>query len=83
MIHRFACPCCGSLTLSEAPPGTFAVCPVCYWEDDAAQFRDPSLSGGANPVSLSVAKKNFAAFGAIAEQFRDRVRRPTRDELRC
>ena len=78
---RFACPCCGALTLAEAPPGTFAVCPVCYWEDDDVQFRDPSFTGGANPVSLHVARTNYTRFGAIAEKFRDVVRRPTNDEI--
>ena len=34
---RFACPCCGYLTLSEEPPGTYEVCPVCDWGDDDAQ----------------------------------------------
>ncbi len=37
---RYACPCCGYLTLTEKPPGTFAICPVCFWEDDEVQFKD-------------------------------------------
>ncbi len=27
--RRFACPCCGYLTLDEAPTGTYAICTVC------------------------------------------------------
>src|SRR5436853_4534948 len=34
------CVCCGFPTLTEPPPRTFKVCPVCFWEDDYAQFRD-------------------------------------------
>ena len=29
MATRYACPCCGYLTLPEEPPGTFDICPVC------------------------------------------------------
>jgi hypothetical protein len=66
--------------LLEKPPGTFAVCPVCFWEDDEAQFRNPTYTGGANQVSLAEAQKNFVEYGAIAREFRDRVRPPTPDE---
>jgi hypothetical protein len=77
----FACPCCGYPTLSEKPPGTFAVCPVCFWEDDDAQFRDPAFAGGANSVSLNDARRNFAAYGASAEDLRTKVRAPTDEEV--
>lgn len=82
MSHdRFACPCCSFLTLSAPPPGTFELCPVCYWEDDDVQFRSPGMSGGANRESLDTAKKNFAAFGASAETDRAAVRAPNADEI--
>jgi hypothetical protein len=77
---RYACPCCGYGTLQEQPPGTFAICPVCFWEDDDVQFRDPSYDGGANAVSLVDARANFERFGAIAEVYRDQVRPPTPEE---
>ncbi len=47
------------MTLTEEPPGTFEVCPVCGWEDDDAQARDPDFAGGANRVSLREARANF------------------------
>ena len=77
---RYACPCCGHLTLTEKPPGTFAICPVCFWEDDEVQFKNPMSAGGANQVSLVEARKNFREFGAIAEEFREQVRAPTPEE---
>jgi hypothetical protein len=43
---RFACPYCGSLTLDEEPPGTYAICPVRFWEDDLVQFQNPDYEGG-------------------------------------
>ena len=77
---RYACACCSHLTLSE-PPGSFAICSVCYWEDDEPQRRDPSLAAGANQESLIEARKNFTAFGKSSAQFRDAVRKPTADEM--
>ncbi len=78
--NRYACPCCGYLTLTEAPPGTFAICPVCFWEDDNVQFDDPSYEGGANRISLIEARRNFMKFGARSEAHRHLVRGPTDDE---
>lgn len=31
-------------------PGSYEICPVCFWEDDRVQFRWPAMSGGANKV---------------------------------
>ncbi len=62
-MTKFACLCCGSLTLSEEPPGTFEICAVCDWEDDAVQARDPTRRGGANEVSLREARENFKRHG--------------------
>ncbi|MCJ7836795.1 hydrolase [Cuneatibacter sp. NSJ-177] len=56
---KYKCPCCGSLSLSEPPPGTFEICPICGWEDDEVQFNDPDYEGGANRLSLNQAKKVF------------------------
>ncbi|MEM7049124.1 MAG: CPCC family cysteine-rich protein [Acidobacteriota bacterium] len=77
---RFACPCCGFLTLVEEPPGTYALCPVCFWEDDAVQFRNPEYEGGANKVSLAQARRNYARFGASEPQFLIHVRPPLPEE---
>ncbi|MEG0072477.1 MAG: CPCC family cysteine-rich protein [Raoultibacter sp.] len=77
---KYPCPCCGNATLSEEPPGTFAICPVCYWEDDALQFDDPLLEGGANAVSLDRARENFKAFGACDRGCVEYVRPPLEGE---
>ena len=76
----FPCPCCNCLTISEQPPGTFKICPVCHWEDDAAQFEDLDLRGGANDVSLKDARKNYQQFGTSDERFTNDVREATPDE---
>ena len=80
MPDRFPCPCCGFLTLSEKPPGTFVICPVCAWEDDNVQYDDPCYEGGANRVSLNEAKSNYLLFGARSRKDVLRVRPPNGDE---
>ena len=45
--------------MDEQPPGTFQICPVCGWEDDNAQFDDPTLRGGANELSILEHRSRF------------------------
>lgn len=78
----FPCPCCGYLTMGEEPPGTFEICPVCFWEDDNVQFEDPNYVGGANSVSLNQARENFKLFGAVSKEFVKQVRKPLPQEIR-
>lgn len=49
MLHP--CPACGFAVFDE-PPGSYDVCPICDWEDDAVQLRYPAMRGGANGESL-------------------------------
>ena len=79
--QRFACPCCGYYTLDEEPPGTFAICPVCVWEDDSVQFQDHDYVSGANKVSLTQAQQNFQKFGASEERLLAIARPPQPDEM--
>ncbi|WP_442944423.1 CPCC family cysteine-rich protein [Nostoc sp.] len=27
----YPCPCCGYKTLNIKPPGTYLICPICFW----------------------------------------------------
>ena len=78
----YKCPCCGYYTIGEKPPGTYEICPVCFWEDDHVQFNDPNYSGGANELSLNASRKNFKQFGASEKRFISNVRPPEEDELK-
>jgi hypothetical protein len=78
---RFACPCCGYLTLGTVPPGSYEICAVCYWEDDQVQFRDPEYRGGANEVCLREARENYRRLGAIDEHSLGLVRKARPDEV--
>ena len=78
----YTCPCCGYQTLPEPPPGTYNLCPICFWEDDGVQFRDPDYEGGANGPSLRQAQSNFAGYGACDEHGRRFVRPPRPGDVR-
>ena len=54
----FPCPCCGFQVFDE-PPGSYVICMVCGWEDDAVQLANPYTRGGANSNSLAEAQENF------------------------
>jgi hypothetical protein len=83
MKKKFQCPCCGYYTLDENPPGTYQICPVCFWEDDQIDFyNDIDLNGGANKVSLREARNNYTLFGATEQRFLINVRKPLDSEKR-
>jgi hypothetical protein len=80
-IEGWPCPCCGNLTFGEPPgSGSYDICPVCFWEDDPVQFKDPGYAGGANVVSLNEARQNFREYGASERRFIKNVRAPTPEE---
>ncbi len=68
-MKKFKCSCCNNFTLESKPPGTFEICPVCYWEDDNVQFEDPDYEGGANEVSLNRARENYIKTGVSSEKY--------------
>ena len=77
----YPCPCCGYLTMEQPPPGSYDICPGCYWEDDPAQCADEEYAGGANAVCLREARENVARFGAVEPHFKDMVRPPLPSEI--
>ncbi|MGO9112146.1 MAG: CPCC family cysteine-rich protein [Thermoguttaceae bacterium] len=81
-MNKFACPCCGYKTLDEKPPGTYDICPVCFWEDDQIQYVDPDYEGGANVVSLRQAQRSFFEFGVSDLRFKENIRAPQSGEER-
>ena len=73
-LSAYPCPCCGYLIFDE-PPGSYAICPICFWEDDAGQLAHPD-AGGANTVSLRLAQRNYRECGACEARFAHLVRTP-------
>lgn len=80
-MKKYKCVCCGYYTMESEPPGTFEICPVCFWEDDNVQFDDPEYEGGANGISLNKARENYKKTGAISEKYLKNVRQPYKDEI--
>lgn len=78
---KYQCPCCGYFTYEEEPSGSGYICPVCFWEDDKLQQKDPTFAGGANRVSLEQARINFKSFGACEKDFVAKVREPRPEEI--
>jgi hypothetical protein len=70
----FPCPCCGYRTLPSASPSD-EICPVCFWQDDFVDNQDTDVLG-PNHVTLSVARENYARWGASEERWREHVRPP-------
>lgn len=75
----YPCPCCGHLVFGK-PPGSYEICDVCFWEDDAIQVRWPGWSGGANSPSLIDAQRAYAELGAMEFRFTGLVRAATAAE---
>jgi hypothetical protein len=76
---EYPCPCCGHRTF-DRPPGSYDICPVCFWEDDDLQLRWPDLPGGANSLSLVDAQRANAEMGAMEYRFTGIVRSAAPDE---
>lgn len=76
LTERARCMCCGFLTLGS--PDSFALCPVCWWQDDGQDDEDADVVRGSvnGSLSLSLARANYARCGAADDQFVAHVRRP-------
>ncbi|MBQ8536569.1 MAG: hypothetical protein IJ461_04105 [Clostridia bacterium] len=53
MKETNSCPVCGSNC------GIYDICGKCGWENDPVQRENPSLSGGANYMSLDEARAAY------------------------
>lgn len=78
---KYQCPCCGFYTFEKPVNGSFDICEVCFWEDDAIQLADEDYSGGANRVSLRQARENYLQYGACEIDMVPYTRKPNEDEL--
>ena len=78
----YPCPCCGYMVFG-GPPGSYEICPICFWEDDAVELEfATSEIGGANALPLARAQSNYARIGACDPRSGSHVRPPRGDEPR-
>jgi hypothetical protein len=76
---KYTCPCCGYKTLSEEPPATYEICPICFWEEDDSGPDGPC---GPNHVTLREAQQNFIKFGYSDERLKEFVRPPNSSDVK-
>lgn len=69
----YFCPCCGYKSLEEEPPGTYLVCPICFWTDDEST---------KDIHDLRLAQLNFVSLGASDSRWLKYIRCPTQEEIR-
>lgn len=60
---RYACPCCGYLSLETR--SQHEICHVCFWEDDGTDT--PEELSGPNHMTLAEGRMNFSRLGAVEE----------------
>ncbi|XLZ71010.1 CPCC family cysteine-rich protein [Massilia sp. SR12] len=77
----YTCPCCGYYAFGE-PPGSYDICPICFWEDDVFQLYFPNKAGGPNAYSLIESQVNFVQFGACNREMTKNVRALNTDDLK-
>jgi Cysteine-rich CPCC len=75
------CPCCRCKTLRKR--AVYAICPVCFWEDEGQDDHDADVVyGGPNyELSLTQGQANYRAFGASRRKDLPHVRPPQPEEL--
>lgn len=57
---HYTCPACGFIVFTE-PAGSYEICPICNWEDDAVQLANPTAAVGANHESLVESQRRALA----------------------
>lgn len=68
--------------MDEPPGGTWAICPVCFWEDAPEWVDDGPRRCGSNSVTLREAQRNFGSLGASEPVYVEAVRPPRPEEAR-
>jgi len=71
----YPCPCCGYLVFKESP-GSYDICPICFWEDSVSELRFATLGGGANTPSLVEAQLNTVKYGVKVPGYKRRIEPP-------
>jgi Cysteine-rich CPCC len=71
----YPCPCCGYRTLPQEAGGTYALCPICFWEDDGVQLDDPDYEGGANVVFAKAGSEKLHGIRRLRKAVRKECQR--------
>ncbi len=79
--NKFTCPCCGYKVFEELP-GSYEICPICFWEDDLIDLEMLYKSMGPNRVSLYEAQKNYELIGASEPRLISYTRKANRHDMK-
>ena len=60
---RYPCPCCGEYEFSHF--GSYDVCEICHWTDNAVQNTEPDYFGGPNWLTLNQARANWQKYRVV------------------
>jgi hypothetical protein len=77
---NLACPGCGFRTIESDGYGSYDICSVCGWEDDAVQLANPCSEGGANRESLHEHQRAFRVDNVPDGIERDQQWRPLNED---
>jgi len=78
MNKKFTCPCCGYKVFTQEP-GSFEICEICYWEDEAKLLRYPKEKG-SNDLSLIESQLNFEKHQVSEPSLKCLVRSPNEND---
>ena len=79
--NKLKCPCCECYTVDSEDEVIVDICPVCFWQYDVVAQENPSISIGANKISLNEAKENYKKIGVCKIEFKQHVREPFEEEM--
>jgi len=75
------CPCCGNITIPNHGDALAYICPVCFWEIDLFIQSDDEPSDQNHGMTLTEARANYRAFGAVQERLKPYCREPEKTEI--
>jgi hypothetical protein len=76
-VPLLPCPACGFVVLGPTF-GSYEICTICGWEDDAVQLANPTSGGGANSESLAEAQAKAMQRFPLQERVASGYRRDDR-----
>lgn len=80
MRKKYACDCCGYLTMSE-PRGSHSFCEICGWHDDGILLENREYISGANEGSLSSCQTRYRNDGYANESVKELCRKPNKSDV--
>jgi len=62
---KYKCPVCGNAVIEHK----FDICPICFWEYDPLDIKNPELVSNVNKLSLYKARANYTKYGVSSLKY--------------